>query len=80
MENEMLIEFIDQSESFVNGFEAGMIWVYLAENCKDFEDYPIHLENSAEIQGVCDYFNVKCEITPIDDTWAVFKTFKLTQP
>lgn len=66
---ELLMEFIDESNSFVLGFECGMIWKLLRSKDKILK-HPVHLENSAQIQMICDFYNVKCTITPTADIWA----------
>jgi hypothetical protein len=68
MINSLLMPFIEQSEIYVHGFEAGMIWQIL-ERGEQILGRIIHLENSAQIQMICDYYKVKCKITVQDDTY-----------
>jgi hypothetical protein len=65
--------FIDESHSFVHGFECGTIWQKL-ENKSRLRNYLIHLENSAQLQMICDYFEVKCFIKRTDDTYGELTT------
>jgi hypothetical protein len=80
MENKLLMPFIDESESFTNGFECGQIWEKL-QFIKELDmpgsrikDYLIHLENSAQIQAICDHFEVRCFIAQVSDEWATLTT------
>lgn len=80
MEKNLLMPFIDESESFVLGFECGQIWDKL-QFIKELDmsgsrinNRPIHIENSAQIQAICDYFEVKCFITPLNEEWASLTT------
>lgn len=46
----MLFAFTDQSESFVNGFEAGMLWARIESgepviDCGFDEGFPLHAKN-----------------------------------
>lgn len=68
-----IMEFIDESPSFVHGYECGTI----SEKLKignTLEKYLIHTENSAQIQMICDLYKIKCFITVIDDTWSELTT------
>lgn len=56
-----LMPFIDESESFVHGFECGQIWQKL-QGGNSFVGYTIHTENSAQIQMICDHFKLPCKI------------------
>jgi hypothetical protein len=79
-ENNLLMPFIDESESFTNGFECGQIWEKLQfikelnMHGSRIKDYLIHLENSAQIQAICDHFEVKCFITALNEEWANLTT------
>lgn len=66
----MIMEFIDESENFSNGFECGIIWNRLCMKKKIFE-HPVRLDNSAQIQMLCDSVGAKCEITATKDGWAL---------
>jgi hypothetical protein len=56
-----LMPFIDDSLSFVHGFECGQVWLKL-EQGNSFVGYTVHTENSAQIQMMCDHFKVPCKI------------------
>jgi hypothetical protein len=77
----MVMEFIDPSPEFTNGFECGLIWQKLNDG-NVLTGYTVHTENSAQIQMICDHFNVPCVIKPYksDSSWAELSTTKDERP
>lgn len=65
--------FIDESPSFVHGYECGTISQKLQDGNRLIK-YLCHIENSAQIQMICDLYKIKCFITVIDDTWGYLTT------
>lgn len=69
MGNTLLMPFIDESESFTNGFECGQIWQRISEG-ETIERQIVHRENEKQIEFICRTFGVECGIDIIDDTWS----------
>jgi hypothetical protein len=69
MSNVLLMPFIDESESFANGFECGIIWNKIEEG-ETLNGHLIHVENIKQIEMICSSFGVDCGIEIVDDTWA----------
>jgi len=65
----LLMPFIDDSNSFVHGFECGQIWT-LIEQKKPLEKYLIHKSNEKQVRMICDRAYYSCAIETIDDTWS----------
>lgn len=76
-ESNLIMPFVDESPEFVNGFECGQIWEKLKAG-HSFCGYLIHTENSAQVQMICDYYAVPCNINvnKDDSTWSLFWTVK----
>lgn len=55
MENVLLMAFIDESESFVNGFETGQIWEQLKEGMS-IEKRACHTSNQEQLKAMCEMF------------------------
>jgi len=71
--NTLLMPFIDESESFTNGFECGQVWEKISEgDC--FERHLIHTENINQIKMICDSFGVECLIDDYNETWSYLTT------
>lgn len=77
----MVIDFIDDSINFVHGFECGLIWNKI-ENGIHLVGYMIHTENSAQVQGICDYFKVHCKIEVCKEPtgWSLLTTHNMNFP
>jgi len=69
MESKMQMPFLDQSESFVFGFEAGQIWTRMEIGFK-FEDYLIHNENKDQIEMICRRFNYSFIVHRVSSEWS----------
>lgn len=58
MRNTLLMPFIDESESFTNGFECGQIWEKISQG-ETLEKYLCHDENEEQIKMICESFGVE---------------------
>jgi hypothetical protein len=67
--NTLLMPFIDESESFTNGFECGQIWQMISEG-DIIGRHLVHRENIEQIELICRSFGVDFGIDIADDTWA----------
>lgn len=56
-QNTLLMPFLDESESFTNGFECGQIWQRISEG-ETFEKQLIHTENKEQVEMICRSFGV----------------------
>lgn len=77
MENEEfkpLMPFFDESHSFTNGFECGMLWVKMQAGEPIGGELPVHTENLPQIQLMCKHFGYEIEVKPYDETWTFIKT------
>ncbi len=72
------ISFTDQSESFVNGFEAGMYYQIMSsgQSCIS-RDQPIHVANKDIITAMAKVFGYACNWVPYDDTYTFVTLIKL---
>lgn len=60
--------FIDESKSFVHGFECGQIWELINQKYQ-FLNYIFHKANKKQVEMMCQRSGYKCTIKDIDDTW-----------
>jgi len=68
---EFLLEFVDQSESFAHGFEAGRIWQGLIENPNE-QNYTIHAANAELMLRISESTGRGLTWTELsDDKWVV---------
>jgi hypothetical protein len=67
--NTLLMPFLDESESFTNGFECGQIWQRVSEG-ETFDKQLIHTENKEQIEMICRSFGVDFGIIEYNETWA----------
>lgn len=64
--NILLVPFIDESESFTNGFECGMIWELMSNNIF-IEDKLIHNENLEQIKLIAEHFGYDYNLKDAED-------------
>lgn len=69
MSNKLLMPFIDESESFVHGFECGQIWEKMSEG-QQLIAYLFHSENIDQVHLICEHFKCEYVISPFDETWS----------
>lgn len=79
MSNTLLMPFIDESESFTNGFECGQIWQRVSEG-ETFEKQLIHTENRRQIEMICELFGVDYSIKEAEHLpeWSYLTVNKIT--
>ena len=71
MENTLLMPFLDESESFTNGFECGQIWQRVSDG-ESFERCLIHTCNIEQIKLICESFGVLYKIDNSSDSeWSL---------
>ncbi len=78
-EYSLIVSFPDQSETFVLGFEAGMIWEKLQAGVLDF-DLTIHTANTEVIQRMCEASKVIPTLTPTEFPEWTNLSFRLRLP
>ena len=74
MNNILLMSFLDESETYVLGFECGQLWEKIS-NGEVMEDRAIHTKNKQQIIMMCESFGCDFEITDYDEEWC-FLTIK----
>lgn len=67
--NILVMPFVDESESFTNGWECGEIWAEM-ERGTSFDKKLIHTVNIKQINLMCEHFGYSHIIKEYDDTWA----------
>jgi hypothetical protein len=71
MSNTLLMPFVDESESFTNGFECGQVWQRISDG-ESFERCLIHKCNEKQIEMICESFGVKYLIQKsADPEWSL---------
>lgn len=69
-----LVPFPDQSESFVLGFEAGIIWQRMAQKEQiigGLNEVATHSENETVFQRMADAQGYDLDIAPCDSEWII---------
>lgn len=69
MQNTLLMPFLDESNSYTNGFEVGLLWEKMS-NGETFSNQLIHDENVDQIKLMCDHFGYEYSITSTTEDWA----------
>ncbi len=69
MKYEILMPFVDESESFTHGFECGQIWEW-AKAGKIFDNYISHSTNKIQIEKILALYGYDYSIELIDNTWS----------
>ena len=68
MEYELMVPFIDESPSFVHGYECGVI----AQNMrtgKAFDDFTMHRINKHQVAMLAKSYHYEVAFKDLDDTW-----------
>jgi hypothetical protein len=65
----LLMPFLDESETFVLGFECGQIWQMLTDG-EVFNGRLIHTQNTEQIKMICEAHGAPFSISYCDDTWS----------
>lgn len=68
-----LVPFDDESASFVNGFEAGIIWSEMQRGDAIAQDTPVHEANLVLLQRMADASGYDMEAGEIRDGWVFVK-------
>ena len=68
------IAFNDQSESYVHGFEAGMIYQQMLNG--DEISQMIHEENQGQIEAIANKLGYKYIVSLLQDGWCQFEAYK----
>lgn len=69
--NILLLPFLDESPSFVHGYECGRFSYRIAQG--EVIDYiPVHAVNVEQLIIICEYHGYEYTFTPMDDTWVGF--------
>ena len=69
-----IMPFYDQSKSFTNGFECGIIWERMKLGEEVGGCMPVHNENIPQIRLMCQHFGYELEIKQYDSHWSFVKT------
>lgn len=68
-DNETLMTFIDQSESFALGFECGLMWQKMDAG-ESFTKYVFHRKNEKEVEKMCRRFHYRYLLIFLNDEWS----------
>lgn len=71
----LLMQFLDESENFVNGFECGKLWEQISNNL-EIQNLPIHSTNIEQIKLMCDSNGYICTFEDCHDGCWHFLTCK----
>lgn len=66
----LLMSFIDESDSFVHGFECGKIWEQMISGREI--NTMVHKSNMKQLEMICEYHNYHSTFTDADETWMKF--------
>lgn len=67
-ESVILLEFVDQSKNFANGFEAGRVWE-LIKSGETVVNLACSTGNKELLRTMCELFHADYKIDEIDDIW-----------
>lgn len=74
----LLVSFPDQSESFVLGFECGMIWKAMQDGAA--VSMTVHNQNAECLQRMAAHHGYSCSLERYDDTWSTAILTKSVKP
>lgn len=66
----LLMPFLDESETFVLGFECGQTWQRVQDG-ETFEGTLIHTKNVEQIKMICNTFLCNYVIEKLCENWSV---------
>lgn len=69
-ENTLLMPFLDGSETYTLGFEAGQIWVKL-ESGEVLENYLFHTKNIKQVELIMKSFLSDFDIEVTNEDWSL---------
>lgn len=64
----LLVPFVDQSESFALGFEAGRFWEQM-EARREIHGEMLHAKNREQFEMFCRRFHYEVEFVDINNEW-----------
>jgi hypothetical protein len=70
-EYNLVMPFLDESESYCNGFELGQIWERM-KNGDQINTQPVHVTNKKQLVLCCEYHGYEGHFTPMDADWILF--------
>lgn len=65
----LMMPFLDETNSFCNGFETGRMW-HQCSIGETIEEQPIRNENIAQIKLLLDHHGYQFRIETMDDFWS----------
>ena len=74
-QNILLMPFLDESPSFVHGFECGKLWQDLDAG-KSFTDATVHNANVSQIKMMCEHFGYEYSLKDCGDGYWHYLTCK----
>lgn len=74
----LIVPFIDESESYCLGFEAGLVWADLVN--KDYAVRTVHRANMKQFESIAKHFKVDLNIVPTLEYEWVDITFSPAKP
>lgn len=78
-EYQPIVSFVDQSKSFVHGYEAGYLGCQMESGKLEISsDVPYHVANLELFERMCVTWNYSMEVLSKDDTYAFVKFTKRT--
>ena len=76
LDYDLIMAFIDETKSFVHGFECGRLWEWMTEG-KDFDNYLIHSKNNKQVKKMLKIYEYDYRIEKIDNVFStIFGTNK----
>lgn len=75
MSDTLIMPFIDESKSFTEGFECGMIWG-LIKSGECLDNHPIHNVNVEQVKMICETFGADYSITGFCDGWSSLSVYE----
>ena len=70
MSYQMLMPLLDPSESYVNGFEAGMLWKIM-ESGQPVKQYLVHTVNMKQIELMAKRFHYTLIVNSTEEEWTI---------
>lgn len=64
----LIVEFPDQSQPFVHGFEAGQIWERLKTTPSILEEM-VHVDNTDLLKQIAGHYGYTYSFEVVDETW-----------
>lgn len=70
-EYNLVMPFLDESESYCNGFEVGQFWERM-KNGEEIASQPVHAANKKQLRLCCEYYGYESNFTEMDADWILF--------